>query len=70
MPHPTFPDLPQFEAGCRMPSNNTIIAGDTYERVAAEIGSASLLRFMLIYGAKYGLPNITPDQCRARLETM
>lgn len=66
MPHPSFPDAPRE----RMPANNTIIAGDTYERVAAEIGSASLLRALLRHGASHGLPNITPDQCRARLEAM
>lgn len=69
MPNPTFPDLPQYEAGCRMPSNNTIIAGDSFVRVSAEIGSDRLLRALLVYGSKHGLPNIDADQCRAKLAT-
>lgn len=38
---------------------------------AAELGSRALLKSMLAYGLKNGgLPNLTPDMCRAGLVEM
>lgn len=65
-----FDHLPAFEAGCRMPSHNSILIGDSYEYAHARMGSDRLLAALLIYGAKHGLPNIAADQCRAKLRCM
>lgn len=65
-----FDDLPEIEAGCRMPSGRTIQMSDANYRTAAEIGSEGLLRALLRYGASHGLPNIGADECRRRLEAI
>lgn len=67
---PRFRSLPAFEAGARMPSHNTIMAAQTYERAHAEAGSDRLLVALLRYGSKHGLPNISADQCRAKLASL
>lgn len=57
----------QVEAGCRMPSANTIERADRDRIAAAKDGSARLLKAMLIYGCTHGLPNIAAEECRARI---
>lgn len=49
-----FHCLPRTEAGCLMPSANTIEIGDRNRRIEAEIGSAALLRALQRYFARGG----------------
>ena len=44
-----FADLPQIEAGCRMPGAHAIATGDQATRDAARFGSEALLAAMLRY---------------------
>lgn len=59
--------LPEFEAGCRMPSFASITAADSAQRKAAEASSKLMLTALLRYGARHGLPNLSPGDCRQRL---
>lgn len=65
-----FDHLPAVEAGCIMPTARTIQMSDANCRTAAEMGSEGLLRALLHYGARYGLPSIGADECRRRLDAL
>lgn len=65
-----FHCLPKFEAGCQMPSANTIIAADAANAMNAEEGSRALLRAYLYYGVRHGLPNLSRDDCELLLSDL
>ena len=63
-----FDSVPDFEAGCRMPSMLGIEMNEANVRAAAEVGSSRLLLAMLRYGLRHGLPRMSQGDCRAALD--
>lgn len=60
-------NIREIIAGCRMPSSKTIEIRDVQRQSAAEYGSSRLLRALYRYGARHGLPNLSPAWCAEQL---
>lgn len=58
---------PRIYAGCKMPSFAQISEQDALRRVQAEINNETFLQALYSYGARHGLPNISPAECERYL---
>jgi len=71
MPIRTEPQRPRLRRAPKQPDANAAPPPDPAERdfaSKARAGSARLRLALLRYGAKHGLPNLTPQQCAAALQ--